>query len=60
MSVARWLLRLLDTHDGEGSEIASYLLFDRDFAADLIALGRRDALAHVDVIDAFIGVGDGS
>lgn len=52
LSVARGLLRFLDT--GEGSDIASYLLFDRAYAADLIALGRRDAQEHLSAIDAFL------
>lgn len=54
VSVARGLVQFLDATDGEGSDLASYLLFDRAYAADLIALGRVDALVSVDAIDAFI------
>ena len=34
--------------------LASYLLFDRDFCRELIALGRRDAESRIDEIRAFL------
>jgi len=39
---------------GGGAGLASYLLFDGDFCRELIELGRRDALAQIDEITAFV------
>jgi len=54
----RWLERLVFRVIGGGAasedaDLASYLLFDGEFAGELIALGRRDALARADEIRAF-------
>jgi NTE family protein len=51
----RSLLSLLDV--GGGADLASYLLFDGAFGAELIALGRRDAEARGDELFEFLGAG---
>ncbi len=48
------LLKLVDVGEGQGSDLASYLLFDARFARELIALGRRDAMARADEIRDFL------
>ncbi len=36
------------------ADLASYLLFDRDYAADLVALGRQDARQmHAELLEFF-------
>lgn len=57
VSAAKVLLQLLDTRQSEGSDIASYLLFDGAYARDLVDLGRRDALAQGDALDRFLAPG---
>lgn len=44
--VTRKLLDLLDVGSGTEADLASYLLFDGDFAHQLIELGRADARAR--------------
>ena len=39
---------------GGTAGLASYLLFDRDYCRELIALGRRDAQGRIDEIRAFL------
>jgi NTE family protein len=47
-------LRRIGEWQGEGeADLLSYLVFDGGFAAELIALGRRDAKAHHDELCAF-------
>ena len=53
-SAARVLLQVLDSRESAGSDLGSYLLFDGDYARDLIALGHRDAIAQADALDAFL------
>ena len=50
----------LGTPDAQSADLASYLLFDRAFTRDLIALGMRDAQVRIDEIEAFLceGVAD--
>jgi NTE family protein len=48
------LLRRIGEWDASGeADLLSYLLFDGEFAAQLIELGRRDARAHHDELCAF-------
>ncbi|HJL16847.1 MAG TPA: patatin-like phospholipase family protein [Sandaracinaceae bacterium LLY-WYZ-13_1] len=53
--IGRSLLRLLDVGEGaDSADLASYLLFDGTFAAELIELGRRDAAARRDELVEFL------
>jgi NTE family protein len=56
-SLGRTLLRRIDVGEGaEAADLASYLLFDGQFASELIALGHADAAAHEDELEAFVSV----
>jgi NTE family protein len=48
------MLRLLEVGEGRDADLASYLLFDGDFARMLIDLGRQDAARHGDQIAEFL------
>lgn len=52
--LGRSLLRLLDVGEGSDADLASYLLFDGDFARMLIDLGRSDAAARRDEFADFL------
>jgi len=52
-AMGRSFLRLLDVGEGADSDLASYLLFDGEFAKRLIQLGRADAAAKRDEITQF-------
>ncbi len=55
--IARKLIhRLADSEAPQESDLLSYLLFDGDFAADLIDLGRRDAAQKADELAALFDV----
>ena len=44
----------------QGSNLASYLLFERGFCSALIELGYKDTLARSDEMLAFLGGGSAS
>jgi NTE family protein len=50
----RYLLRGLGATEGTGANLLSYLLFDRQYCRELLALGYSDALARRDEIGAFL------
>lgn len=56
-SLLQQILRALDDRERGEADLASYLLFDGKFAADLIHLGRRDARAHRDELLEFFDIG---
>lgn len=51
---ARYLLRGLGSTEGSGANLLSYLLFDRQYCRELLALGYADALVRSDEIQAFL------
>jgi NTE family protein len=51
----RYLLRGLGATEGTGSNLLSYLLFDREYCRELLALGYSDAMTRHDEIEAFLG-----
>ncbi len=48
------MLRLLEVGEGRDADLASYLLFDGDFARILIDLGRQDAARRADELAEFL------
>ncbi|MEZ4237096.1 MAG: patatin-like phospholipase family protein [Myxococcota bacterium] len=48
------MLRATGLGEGTAGDLASYLLFDGGYAAELLDLGRRDAAARADEIRAFL------
>jgi len=50
----RYLLHGLGGTEGTGANLLSYLLFDRDYCRELLALGFTDAMARRDEIAAFL------
>jgi NTE family protein len=52
----RALLRALGGNNPASTLLLSYLLFERGFTRELIALGYQDARARADEIRAFLGV----
>ncbi|MCB9695401.1 MAG: patatin-like phospholipase family protein [Alphaproteobacteria bacterium] len=49
------LLKLVDVGEGSGSDLASYLLFDRAYTRELLELGRADAEREGDRLRSFLG-----
>ena len=49
--LGRSFLKLLDVGEGADADLASYVLFDGEFARHLIELGRRDAAQHRDALE---------
>lgn len=52
----RWLLRLIGVNDHSDSSILSYLLFEKEFCAELLALGYEDAMHRQDELRAFLAI----
>ena len=50
----RYLLHGLGGTEGTGANLLSYLLFDRHYCRELLALGFADAMARRDEISAFL------
>jgi NTE family protein len=50
----RYLLRGLGSSEATGGNLLSYLLFERTFCRELMALGYRDAMARRTEIDALL------
>ncbi|MEM1417912.1 MAG: patatin-like phospholipase family protein, partial [Myxococcota bacterium] len=48
------LLRLVDAGEGQDADLASYLLFDGEYARALMDLGRRDAMRQRDEIASLL------
>jgi NTE family protein len=45
---------MLDVGEGADADLASYMLFDGDFARILIDLGHKDAARHRDEMAEFL------
>jgi NTE family protein len=45
---------MIDVGEGADADLASYVLFDGDFARVLIDLGHRDAARHRDELAEFL------
>ena len=52
----RVLLRTVGANNSAGTQLLSYLLFERGYTRELIALGQRDARARADEIRAFLAL----
>ncbi len=52
----RTLLRTIGANNGAGNQLLSYLLFERGYTRELIALGHADARARADEIREFLAL----
>ncbi len=52
--VLRYVMGGLGTPDAQSADLGSYLLFDAAYTETLVDLGRRDAEARIDEIEAFL------
>ncbi|WP_299079399.1 patatin-like phospholipase family protein [uncultured Paraglaciecola sp.] len=50
------LLRMMGLHDKADSSLLSYLLFEKEFCRELIALGMQDGLARQDELRSFLSI----
>jgi len=54
----RALLRVMGARGTAGAQLASYLMFEASFTQEIMALGRRDAMAQREELMDFISGGD--
>jgi NTE family protein len=54
----RALLRTLGANNAASTLLLSYLLFERGFTRELIAMGYQDARSHADQIRSFLALGN--
>jgi NTE family protein len=54
----RALLRTMGANNNAGTQLLSYLLFERGYTRELIALGQSDAHARSDEIKSFLAQGN--
>ena len=52
----RVMLRTVGANNSAGTQLLSYLLFERGYTRELIALGHKDARARADEIRAFLAL----
>lgn len=52
----RYLLRGIGAYNRDGANLVSYLLFEKSYCRELMALGYEDALRHKDQVKAFLDV----
>lgn len=52
----RYLLRGIGAYNRNGSNLVSYLLFEKNYCRELIALGYRDALRNKEQVQAFLNI----
>ena len=52
----RTLLRTIGANNSAGTQLLSYLLFERGYTRELIALGHKDARARAEEIRAFLAL----
>ena len=52
----RALLQVMGANNSAGMQLLSYLLFERGYTRELIALGQSDARARAEEIKAFLGL----
>ena len=52
----RYLLRGIGAYHRNGANLVSYLLFEKSYCRELIALGYADALRHKEQVKAFLDV----